>query len=66
MAAMIELACAAHVNPAAEGALITTLEGVWAYCAGGIEAGHDWRRIVPTALELLRAGVQAPAPQTAQ
>jgi hypothetical protein len=66
MAAMIELVCAAHVEPGADGPLVTTVEAIWAYCFGGGDSGHDWRKIEPTALELLRAGMQAPAPQPAQ
>lgn len=55
MAAMIELTCAAHFETRA-GPLVTTVEGIWAYCLGGGEDGHEWRRIEPTALELLRSG----------
>jgi hypothetical protein len=56
MAAMIELTCAAHLEPGADGPLVTTVKGTWAYCLGGGEKDHDWRRIEPTALELLRSG----------
>jgi hypothetical protein len=66
MAAMIELTCAAHLVAGADSPLITTVDGVWAYCCGGRDAAHDWRKIEPTALELLRAGMRAPAPQPAQ
>ncbi len=58
MAAMIELTCAAHLDTGADGPLVTTVEGVWAYCLTGGEKGHDWRKIEPTALELLRAGMR--------
>jgi hypothetical protein len=72
MGAMIELVCAAHVEAGIDGPLVTTVESVWAYCLGGGDEGHDWQKIQPTALELLRAGIQAPpagpapAPQPAQ
>lgn len=66
MAAMIERTCAAHLEPGPDGPLVTTVDGVWAYCFGGGDEGHDWGQIRPTALELLRAGMQAPAPQAAQ
>jgi hypothetical protein len=66
MAAMIELVCAAHVDAGGGGPLVTTVDTIWAYCFGGRAEGHDWRKIEPTALELLRAGIQAPAPPPAQ
>jgi hypothetical protein len=56
MAAMVELTCAAHLKTGANGPLVTTVEGLWAYCLGGGEKDHDWRKIEPTALELLRSG----------
>jgi hypothetical protein len=65
MSAEIELTCEAHVRGAAE-PLITTVDGVWAYCPGGPQEGHEWRRIKPTGVELLRAGVDAPSPEPAQ
>ncbi len=66
MAAMIELTCTAHLETGADGPLVTTVDGVWAYCFGGREKGHDWRRIEPMTIELLRSGMQAPTPQAAQ
>lgn len=56
MTAMIELTCAVHVEPGANGPLVTTAKGLWAYCLGGGAEDHDWRKIEPTALELLRSG----------
>jgi hypothetical protein len=68
MAAMIDLLCAAHTK-AAEG-LVTTVDGVWAYCPTGGDEGHEWQKIEATPLEVLRAGIHAttpqPAPQPAQ
>jgi hypothetical protein len=66
MAAMIERTCVAHLEAGANGPLVTTVEGVWAYCVGAGDDGHDWQQINPTPLELLRAGLQAPTPQPAQ
>ena len=65
MAAMVEVTCAAHLETGAAGPLVTTVDGVWAYCFGGADTGHDWRKIEPMALELLRTGMQAPTPQRA-
>ena len=64
MAAMIDLVCAAHTKPGPEG-LVTTADGVWAYCHTGGDDGHNWQKIAPTPLEVLRAGIQATAPQPA-
>jgi hypothetical protein len=66
MAAMIDLACAAHTKVGPEGPLVTTVEGAWAYCPTGGDVGHDWQKIEPTALEHLRAGLPTAAPQPAQ
>jgi hypothetical protein len=52
---MIELACRAHAEAGTAGPVVTTVEGVWAYCFGGAENGHDWRQIEPTTLEALRS-----------
>jgi hypothetical protein len=65
MAAMIDLMCMAHTRVGPKGSLVTSMEGVWAYCPTGGEEGHDWQKIQSTPLELLRAGMQA-APQPAQ
>jgi hypothetical protein len=65
MAAMIDLICVAHTKGGPQGPLVTAMEGAWAYCPTGGEEGHDWQKIQPTALELLRAGMQA-APQPAR
>jgi len=56
VAAMIELMCSAHADAGTAGPVVTTVEGVWAYCFGGGENGHEWREIEPTALESLRTG----------
>jgi hypothetical protein len=56
MAAMIELMCAAHPDAGAAGPVVTTVDGVWAYCFGGAENGHEWRKIEPTTLESVRSG----------
>ena len=62
---MVELVCATHVTAGANGPLVTAVEAIWAYCLGGADEGHDWRKIEPTALELLRAGLSVPAPHPA-
>jgi hypothetical protein len=56
MAAVIELVCAAHLEPSKNDPIVTAVDGGrWAFCPGGIEDGHDWRRIEPMALGPLRA-----------
>jgi hypothetical protein len=66
MAAMIELTCAAHLETGAHGPLVTSVDGLWAYCFGGGEKDHDWHRIEPISIELLRSRMQAPTPLAAQ
>lgn len=62
---MIEMVCAAHTKGSSEGSLVTTVDGAWAYCPTGGAEGHDWQRIEPTSLEVLRAGLPAAAPAPA-
>lgn len=65
MSAMIDLVCAAHAKVGHDGPLVTTVQGVWAYCPTGGEEGHLWEKIEPTPLEVLRAGIQPTPPQSA-
>ena len=65
MTAMIDQICAAHTGVGLGGPLVTTVDGTWAYCPTGGDGGHVWQKIEPTALEILRAGIQATAPQPA-
>jgi len=58
MAATIGLVCAAHLEGVPDGALVTTVDGVWAYCVGAGEADHDWRTVQATSLEDLKAGLR--------
>ena len=39
--------CAAHRTVDPDGPHVTMLEGVWSYCAGHDDDGHDWRTIEP-------------------
>jgi hypothetical protein len=54
MAALIEFLCVAkhesHGGPA-----ITLEQRSWAYCATGAGDDHEWTRIDPTAVEILRS-----------
>ena len=55
MAAMMELVCAAHLEPSKRDPLVTAVDGgLWAFCPGGAEDGHDWRRVEPIPLGSLR------------
>ena len=53
LAAMIERTCVAHLEAGANGPLVTTVDGVWAYCVGGGDGGHDSQKINPTALRTI-------------
>jgi hypothetical protein len=54
MAALIEFVCIA--SHARRGDSSITLEqGSWAYCAAGGGEDHQWARIDPTAIEILRS-----------
>ena len=53
MTALIELVCSAHTDPDPVGPLITLVDGLWAYCDGHGEAGHEWSRIQPIRRESL-------------
>ena len=39
--------CAAHRTQDPDGPHVTMVEGVWSYCAGHADDGHDWRNIEP-------------------
>ncbi len=45
--ALIGSLCAAHRTVDPDGPHVTMLEGVWSYCAGHAEDGHDWHTIEP-------------------
>jgi 1,4-dihydroxy-2-naphthoyl-CoA synthase len=60
MAAMIDWVCAAHTERSTADPLVTTAEdGRWAFCVGGAEADHDWRRIEAIDAQALRARPRA-------
>jgi hypothetical protein len=54
MAAMIEFICIAGHESRSEPA-VTLEQRAWAYCAAGAADGHQWTRIDPTAIEVLRS-----------
>ena len=54
MAALIEFVCIASHASRAESS-ITLEQRSWAYCAAGAGDGHQWARIDPTAIEMLRS-----------
>jgi hypothetical protein len=53
--ALIERVCDAHADRDPEGPLVTTVEGVWAFCAGCGAADHVWRTIEPVTRQHLEA-----------
>lgn len=60
MSGLIEYICAAHREPTKSDPLVTSVgAGAWAFCLGGAEDGHDWRKIEPAELEPLRSRPQA-------
>ena len=54
MTALIEFVCVAR-HEERGGPAITLQERSWAYCATGEGSDHEWTRIDPTALEILRS-----------
>jgi hypothetical protein len=54
MAAMIEYVCIATHGRRGDPS-ITLEQRAWAYCAAGAPDGHQWTRIDPTPIELLRS-----------
>lgn len=46
--AAIELLCRRHAERNPNGAGVTVVDGLWAYCPGDASEGHDWTRIPPT------------------
>jgi hypothetical protein len=57
--ALIERVCDAHRDRDPQGPLVTTIEGVWAYCAGFGAADHDWRVVEPVTRQRLEADLLA-------
>ena len=54
MPALIEFVCVAtHRTRGA--ASITVEQRAWAYCSAGAADGHQWTRIDPTPIEMLRS-----------
>ena len=54
MAALIEFVCVAK-HEARSGPAVTLEQRSWAYCATGAGDAHEWTRIDPTMLEILRS-----------
>ena len=56
MPASIDFLCVSPAHPPRLlriGGYVTIVNGGWAYCRAGVDAGHTWRRIEPTALSVL-------------
>jgi hypothetical protein len=53
--ALIERVCDAHRDRDPEGPLVTTVDGVWAFCAGFGASDHNWRVIEPVTRQRLEA-----------
>ena len=51
--ALIERICDAHPDRDPEGPLVTVVDGVWAFCAGHADSGHQWRATDPVARHVL-------------
>ena len=56
MAAMIEFICIATHERKSDPS-VTLEQRAWAYCSAGASDGHEWTRIDPTAVEILRSKV---------
>ena len=53
--ALIERVCDAHRDRDPGGPLVTTVEGVWAFCAGFGASDHPWRVVEPVTRQRLEA-----------
>jgi hypothetical protein len=53
--ALIERVCDAHQDRDLQGPLVTTVEGVWAFCAGFGASDHVWRTVEPVTRQNLEA-----------
>ena len=56
---LIERICDVHTERDPEGPLVTVVDGVWAYCAGHGEGGHQWRAAGP----VLRTELEGQSPR---
>jgi len=45
--ALIERLCVKHRTPDPDGPQVTVVDGVWSYCSGHADHGHDWRALEP-------------------
>jgi len=53
--ALIERVCDAHRDRDPQGPLVTTVDGVWAFCAGFGASDHSWRVVEPVTRQRLEA-----------
>jgi len=53
--ALIERVCDAHRDRDPGGPLVTTVGGVWAFCAGFGASDHNWRVVEPVTRQRLEA-----------
>jgi hypothetical protein len=53
--ALIERVCDAHQDRDPEGPLVTTVDSVWAFCAGNGASDHNWHVVEPVTRQNLEA-----------
>jgi hypothetical protein len=57
--ALIQRFCTTHRTADPDGPHVTVLDGVWSYCAGHAEDGHEWREIEPRPRQQLESDIAA-------
>jgi hypothetical protein len=57
--ALIQRFCNTHRTADPDGPHVTVLDGVWSYCAGHAEDGHEWREIEPRPRQQLESDIAA-------
>jgi hypothetical protein len=57
--ALIQRFCAAHRARDPDGPHVTVVDGVWSYCAGHAEDGHEWREIEARPRQQLESDIAA-------
>jgi hypothetical protein len=57
--ALIERICTTHRTPDPEGPHVTVLDGLWSYCPGHAQDGHEWRAIEPRPRQQLESDISS-------
>jgi hypothetical protein len=55
--ALIERMCTTHRTVDPDGPHVTVVNGLWSYCSGHAEDGHEWRAIEPRRRQQLESDI---------